>query len=220
MLINTIESEAGHTPLDRLAAAASMAQELESAADALLNHFVEQCRNAGHSWTEISGALGVTKQAVHKRFAPPNFAFERFTDRARKVLAEAKAAAVAHGQESLGTDHMLVGLFPPGGVAADVLEAAGITKAKVEKKLKKGKGGLADGDPVPFDTHAKAALENSLREALGMGHNYIGTEHLLLALSRSEEYASAKILKELGTTTDAIQAAVKERLDAILKAKK
>jgi len=222
-LINTVENEAADDVLERLAGAAAMARELESVADTLLGHFVEQCRKAGHSWTEISGALGVTKQAVHKRFSPPSYTFERFTDRAKRVLNEAKTAAIELGQSYIGTEHMLLGLFPPGGVAAEVLKEAGVTKAKVEKRVLKaqppGEVTLTEDDPVPFTPRSKAVLENALREALGLGHNYIGTEHLLLALVREEEGLGAKILAELGLEPDAAQAAVKQKLVDYLKKK-
>src|ERR1700757_440429 len=108
-------------PLDQLVAAAAAAAQLEETTDALLGHFVDRCRRDGRSWTEISAALGVTKQAVHKRFASaianqivaaiPAPTFERFTDRARHVMAESSQAASSLGDHFVGTEHLLLGLF-------------------------------------------------------------------------------------------------------------
>jgi hypothetical protein len=212
-----IESVVGDEPLKRLENAATMAQELQTAGDALLDHFVGACRAAGHSWAEISTALGVTKQAVHKRFSTPNYTLERFTARARRALDESKAAAVALGQQYVGTEHMLLGLFPPGGVAADVLKDFGVTRAKVEKRLNRGDATLTADDPVPFTPHAKTALEGALREALGLGHNYIGTEHLLLSLVHTPEGLAAKLLDELGVEQTKLGKAVLDKLRDYIK---
>ena len=207
-----IDSVSGDSPLARLTSAATTAQELQTASDALLDHFVGLCRAAGHPWAEISAVLGVTKQAVHKRFSTPNYTLERFTQRARQVLTEAKAAAVAHGQQYIGTEHLLVALYPPGGLASEVLAELGVTKAKIKKRLPKGDAKVTVDDPTPFSAHGKEALERALREALGLGHNYIGTEHILLALARTQEGRAAQILTELGVDTTKLGTAVVEKL--------
>ncbi len=103
-LIETVRQDSGSDlPLDQLVVAAAAAAQLEETTDALLGYFVDRCRRDGRSWTEISSALGVTKQAVHKRFAAalagqivaanPAPTFERFTDRARRVVVAAQRAA-------------------------------------------------------------------------------------------------------------------------------
>src|SRR5262245_20403228 len=130
-LIDTVQRDA-HTddPIDQLAVAAMTASDLEQTTDALLGHFVDRCRRAGRSWSEISAALGVTKQAVHKRFAGPlaerlvpaserGPAFERFTMRARNVLKAAAASADAYDHPVIGTGDLLLGLYTePEGIAA------------------------------------------------------------------------------------------------------
>src|ERR1700728_1583765 len=117
-LIDIVRQDTGSAEsLDLLVTAAAAVAQLEETGDALLGHFVDQCRRSGHSWSEISQALGVTKQAVHKRFAlaadrliaeTPNPTLERFTMRARNVLAAAIRAA-APGL--VGSEHLLAGLF-------------------------------------------------------------------------------------------------------------
>ena len=114
-LIDIVRQDAGSDqPLDQLVVAAAAAAQLEETTDALLGHFVDRCRRDGRSWTEISTALGVTKQAVHKRFAPalaahiaaatPGPTFERFTDRARHVVAVSQQVATSLGAEGVGPE--------------------------------------------------------------------------------------------------------------------
>ena len=125
-LIELAERDAETTaPLDQLAAAATTVAHLERVGDAVLSHFVDRARVSGHSWSEISGALGVTKQAAHKRFslpAPAAPTLERFTLRARRVLEHAETNANALGHNYVGTEHLLLALFDePEGIAAKVL---------------------------------------------------------------------------------------------------
>ena len=142
-LIETVRRDAGSDlPIDQLVVAATAAAQLEETTDALLGHFVDRCRRDGRSWTEISAALGVTKQAVHKRFASamatqlaaasPRPTFERFTDRARHVLAESRRAAIGLGDGFVGTEHLLLALFSePAGLAARALVAMDVTEDSV-----------------------------------------------------------------------------------------
>jgi ATP-dependent Clp protease ATP-binding subunit ClpC len=127
--------------------------------------------------------------------------FERFTDRARRVLvlAQEEARLLNHG--FIGTEHILLGLIHEGeGLAAEALAALGISleavRAEVEETI--GVSGSAPMDPVPFTPRAKKVLELSLREALQMGHQYIGTEHILLGLVREGEGVAATVLVGLG----------------------
>jgi hypothetical protein len=219
-LIDTVHADAGPTPLEQLSVAASTAAEMESVSDAVVGHFVDQCRKAGHSWTEISGALGVTKQAVHKRFSTPTF--ERFTPRARGVIDAALTEARSLGHATVGTEHLLLGLFTPGGIAADVLADAGITKAKVEKKVLalQPKGApLADDDTLPFASGAVDALQGTLTEALKLGHNYIGTEHILMSLLNDTDGNAGRILADLKAAKGDLVQAIAQKLAEVLKAK-
>src|SRR4051812_21088235 len=112
-LVAIVEADAaGADALGRLAAAAATAVELTDVSDALLDHFVDQCRRDGRSWSEISSALGVTRQAAHKRFsAPAAPTLDRFTPRAQAVLTAAADEARGMGHNYVGTEHLLLGLF-------------------------------------------------------------------------------------------------------------
>jgi hypothetical protein len=219
-LIETVHADAaGGDDLAQLAAAARTAADLEVVADETLTHFVDRCRRIGRSWSEISKALGVTKQAVHKRFSTPTF--ERFTVRARGALKGAAGAASRLRHNYVGTEHVLLGLFAePEGIAAKVLVAAGLTGDGVEAAIlaltPRGDAGV--GAP-PFTPRAAACLEKALDEALQLGHNYIGTEHVLLGLFREEDGLAARIMRDAGVTHDATRDRIVEMLTGIQKSK-
>jgi ATP-dependent Clp protease ATP-binding subunit ClpC len=127
--------------------------------------------------------------------------FERFTDRARRVVVLAQEEARMLNHNYIGTEHILLGLIHEGeGVAAKALESLGISleavRAQVEEII--GHGGQAPSGHIPFTPRAKKVLELSLREALQLGHNYIGTEHILLGLIREGEGVAAQVLAKLG----------------------
>ena len=212
-LIETVAADAaGGDDLAQLAAAARTAADLEEVADGTLTHFVDQCRRNGRSWSEISKALGVTKQAVHKRFSAPTF--ERFTVRARGALKGAAGSATRLRHNYVGTEHVLLGLFAePEGIAAKVLVERGLTGDDVEAAILAltPRGDTEVGAP-PFTPRAAACLEKALDEALQLGHNYIGTEHILLGLFRDEEGFAARIMHDAGIRHDAVRELVVEML--------
>jgi ATP-dependent Clp protease ATP-binding subunit ClpA len=137
----------------------------------------------------------VTKQAAQKRFVPkadalldPNAGFGRFTPRARNVIVVAQNKAGEAGNKEIGTDHLILGLFAdPDGLAAKLLAGQGIDAETVTKAITLPP--RADEVPVliPFNGQAKKALELTFRQALRLGHNYVGTEHVLLALYEAED---------------------------------
>lgn len=177
-------------PIAQLAQAAVTVAQLEETNDALLSHFVDRCRRAGSSWTEISGALGVSKQAVHKRFAPSDPPpFERFTPRAREVVARAAEEAQSRDGGAVGPEHLTLALFADRkSLAAQILAAAGVQRPAVEERLGPPVP-AGDGDERGFRRGAVEALRAAVEEALLLGHNYVGTEHLLLALLRAPDNA-------------------------------
>jgi ClpA/ClpB-like protein len=123
--------------------------------------------------------------------------FERFTDRARKVTVDAQAEARRLGHGHIGTEHLLLGLLgEPESVGTRALVALGLSldglRAEVERAAGRGEG--SPTGHIAFTSRAKKVLELSLREALGLGHNYIGTEHILLGLIREEEGIAAQVL--------------------------
>src|ERR1700724_678636 len=134
--------------------------------------------------------------------------FERFTDRARRVVVLAQEEARMLNHNYIGTEHILLGLIHEGeGVAAKALESLGISleavRAQVEEII--GHGGQAPSGHIPFTPRAKKVLELSLREALQLGHNYIGTEHILLGLIREGQGPAIEVLDRLGVADRARQ---------------
>ncbi len=127
--------------------------------------------------------------------------FERFTDRARRVVVLAQEEARLLNHNYIGTEHILLGLIHEGeGVAAKALESLGISLEAVRNQVQEiiGQGGSSPSGHIPFTPRAKKVLELSLREALQLGHNYIGTEHILLGLIREGEGVAAQVLVKLG----------------------
>jgi Clp amino terminal domain, pathogenicity island component len=127
--------------------------------------------------------------------------FERFTDRARRVMVLAQEEAVLLNHNYIGTEHLLLGLAHEGqGGAAKALELLGIRLEALRSKVQEvaGRGQRTPSGHIPFTSRAKKALELSLREALQLGHHHIGTEHLLLGLVREGEGVAAQVLVSLG----------------------
>jgi ATP-dependent Clp protease ATP-binding subunit ClpA len=145
--------------------------------------------------------------------------FERFTDRARHavVLAQDEARRLDH--PSIGTEHLLLGLLgEPDAIAGRVLGQLGIglATARVDVEGLVGRGEGSPGGHIPFTPRAKKVLELSLREALGLGHNYIGTEHILLGLVREGEGVAIAVLTGRGATGERIRPLVKAELDRVV----
>jgi ATP-dependent Clp protease ATP-binding subunit ClpC len=127
--------------------------------------------------------------------------FERFTDRARRVVVLAQEEARMLNHNYIGTEHILLGLIHEGeGVAAKALESLGISLESVRQQVEEiiGQGQQAPSGHIPFTPRVKKVLELSLRESVQLGHSYIGTEHILLGLIREGEGVAAKVLVELG----------------------
>jgi ATP-dependent Clp protease ATP-binding subunit ClpC len=137
--------------------------------------------------------------------------FERFTDRARRVVVLAQEEARLLNHNYIGTEHILLGLVREGeGVAAQALTSMSIELDAVRGKVEEiiGQGQAAPTGHIPFTPRAKKVLELSLREALQLGHNYIGTEHILLGLLREGEGVAAQVLQTLGAELDRVRQAV------------
>jgi ClpA/ClpB-like protein len=200
-LIDTIKQV--HTgPLEQLTDAVLVADHIGEVADALIGHFVDQARRQGASWTEIGASMGVTKQAAQKRFVQrpgaaeaaaldPNAGFSRFTPRARNVVVTAQNEARARHDQQIRIEHLVLGLLAePEGLAARAIVAQGVSLDRVREVATATLGPAGTGESpelVPFDDRARAVLEATFREALGLGHDYIGTEHVLLALLDADE---------------------------------
>jgi len=142
--------------------------------------------------------------------------FERFTDRARRVVVVSQEEARGLNHNYIGTEHILLGLLEPGGVAAQALTRFGmtLTGTREEVRARVGAGHQAPGKKIPFTPRAKKVLELSLREALSLSHNYIGTEHILLGLVREGEGVATQILTEHAGDLTAVRQAVLDLLPA------
>src|SRR4051794_12824281 len=141
--------------------------------------------------------------------------FERFTDRARQVVVLAQEEARMLNHNYIGTEHILLGLIHEGeGVAAKALESLGIALEGVRQQVEEiiGQGQQAPSGHIPFTPRAKKVLELSLREALQLGHNYIGTEHILLGLIREGEGVAAQVLVKLGADLNRVRQQVLQLL--------
>jgi len=224
-LINVIK-QVHEEPLEQLTDAVLAAETLGEVADHLIGHFVDQARKSGASWTEIGKCMGVTKQAAQKRFVPkaadaasaldPNAGFGRFTPRARNVVVEAQNKAHNAGNAEIQPAHLLLGLFAdPNGLAAKLLEGQGIDADKVANAITLPP--RVDEVPVliPFNGQAKKVLELTFRQALRLGHNYIGTEHIFLALYEAEDDDGT--LHQLGVDRDRFEQELVAALESISK---
>jgi Clp amino terminal domain, pathogenicity island component len=197
------------TALDHLAESCMTAQHLDELADHLVGHFVDQSRRGGASWTMIGQSMGVTKQAAQKRFVAGDTSLERFTNRAKVVVLKAQNAARDRGHREVSSLHLLLGLVAEWeGLAGQAIEASGATRdavaAAVESALP------PTGQPltphVPFSAGLKKVHELIVREGLRLGHDYIGTEHVLLGLLEKPDEPGAQVLLGLGVRKDAVEA--------------
>jgi hypothetical protein len=212
--------------LEQLTDAVLAAEHLGDVADHLVGHFVDQARRSGASWTDIGRSMGVTKQAVQQRFVPkdpglpdaldPSQGFSRFTPRARNVVVAAQNEARAASNATITVDHLILGLLAePESVAALIMTNAGATPEVVRAAVRPRLDVAADDLPalIPFDAGARKALELTFREALRLGHNYIGTEHMLIALLDVDDGSGA--LAELGLDKTNVEQAVVSLLSSI-----
>lgn len=213
--------------LARLSDAVLTAEQLGDLADHLIGHFVDQARRAGASWTEIGQSMGVTKQAAQKRFVPradpdekpsDGGQYARFTDRARQVMVMAKDEARKIGDGCVGAEHVLLGLLDVAeglaaralveqGLALDALRAATLAVLPLSKEAAPGH--------IPFTPGGKKLLQLTLREALRLGHNYIGTEHMLLAMLSDEDSRTERILRDAGADRDVAEQWMLAQLGAV-----
>jgi hypothetical protein len=205
--------------LDQLSDAVLAADHLGDVADHLIGHFVDQARRSGASWTDIGRSMGVSKQAAQKRFVPKGEApdldasqgFSRFTTRARKVVVEAQEAARAASNDHITVAHLVLGLVvDPESLAARAIVAQGVSLDDVRRTATATLPAAVETMPamVPFDAHAKKALELTFREALRMNHNHVGTEHILLAVLELED--GTGVLAGLGVDKAAAEAFIAE----------
>ena len=220
-LISYIKSQDG-TALDHVSAAVRISEHLGELADHLIGHFVDQARKTGASWTDIGQSMGVTKQAAQKRFVPrPTdtdwqslladafhaHPFSRFTPRAKHVVVAAQEEAREGRQTLILPEHLALGLLDePEGLAARAIAALGVAAEAAREALVAALPTAVAKEPaadtIPFAPRSKKVLELAMREALLLGHNYIGTEHILLGVLEEEESLGGGTLAGLGITRE------------------
>jgi Clp amino terminal domain, pathogenicity island component len=223
-LIAAVEETDG--ALDRVAAAAAIKDQIDTLGDELLDHFMKEARAHGCSWTQIGDALGVTRQAAQQRHGGliarlvegmTRGRFKRFTPQARAAMVAAQTAARDRRHEWIGTEHLLLGLVAndDGNVAQQALAQLGVNRATVERLVDElvPPGTEPVSRHIPFTPRAKKTLEVALREALRLGHNYIGCEHIALALRRLDEGVAAQVLAEQRVTYKDLERAIRDILD-------
>ncbi len=216
-LIGGVQNRAGEDPLERLALAAALARELHQLSDSVLGYFVDAARQGGRPWSEIGMALGVSKQAAQQRFVSPDLS--RYTDRACRALDMATHAACRLGHRWVRDEHVLIGLAQvTDGVAAKALNSFGVSVDLLHEKIAEFAGGATARLPEtasPTVGVAKLLGERAPAEATALGHNYIGTEHMLLAILRQPEGMGANILNVLSVEIDQVRARVLQLMSGI-----
>jgi len=207
--------------LDRVADAVNLAATANELADHLVSFFIDEARRAGESWTAIGQRLGLTRQAVQKRYAIPTndedtrkgYAFfDRMVPPAKHVIVNAQEQARKRRMGHIGTEHLLLGLTSePDDVGARALARCG-APVEVLVAAVDGRIGVPAGEPLPdklpFTSKAKAVLEHALRESVRLGHDYVGTGHLALACVTVQDGLAAELLENLGVGYDALRQAV------------
>jgi Clp amino terminal domain, pathogenicity island component len=212
-LIHLVETETeDSSPLARLRAASGLAGHLAEVGDAALGYFVDQARHAGHSWSQIGDALGVSKQAAQQKHTVRQASsleepgFERFTPRARNAVSDAELVAREWGHDYVGTEHLLLSLYrDPHGLAAVVLVESRLGEDQateaIAQRVERG-GGAREGT-LPFTRKATAVLDAARSAAVELGHGYVGTEHLLIGLDRVDGVAK-EVLERAGLTPELV----------------
>ena len=188
-------------PLENVSDAFAVSTQLDEQADALIGYFVDQARRSGLSWSQIGGAMGVSKQAAQKRFVPSATRvadlmagrakpFSRFTPRSARTLA---AAGKLAADSPVSSAHLAAALpVEPAGLAAKILVSAGVSDERLYAAVGAGPAPRVEtASPaelleLTLDDSAREALKGALKSALRLGHNYIGTEHFLLGLVSAE----------------------------------
>jgi hypothetical protein len=202
-------------PLDRLAGAVMLAEHLDEVADSLIGHFVGQARRTGASWSEIGQSMGVSKQAAQKRFVArgqsgttpldPSQGFSRFTDEARAVVVRAQERAREAGNDSIGVAHVVLALVTdPDAARAVTAQGASLDEIARTASATLPPAAATVPDLIPFDAHARAALERTFAEAQRLGSDTIDSGHILLAVLAVED--GTGVLAGLGVTPTAVEA--------------
>ncbi|MFE2537373.1 Clp protease N-terminal domain-containing protein [Streptomyces sp. NPDC059371] len=202
--------------LARISEARLRAQTLSDLGDQLIDHYVSKAKRTGASWTQIGDAIGVSKQAAQQRHAPAPF--ERFTNLNRHSIVLAQEAARTYKHDFIGTGHLLLGLLgEPQGLACELLLAKAESEQRVRAAIEEAlppAGEKALRGHIAFRPESKEAIEQARHASVDLGHEWVGTEHMLLGLIRAEESTAAQVLRTFGFTPDELRETVRTEVAA------
>lgn len=232
LLIDAVAERHPADALDRITVAEGVVAELARLGDRLVGFYVEQARNEGHSWADIGAHVGVTRQAAQQRFTgrwstltiadlEQAGAFQRVTDRAREALRRSEQHARDAGHDTIAVEHLLRAVLDDRAtLAAKALEVMGVDVVTVEDAIAAGLPAVEGEalDAIPVSPAARRCLARAAEEALALGHNYVGTEHLLLAALGDDADLSRR-LEAHGLERDRARATIADLLDAYLRAR-
>lgn len=235
LLIDAVDRRRPADALDRITVAEDVVAELARLGERLVGFYVEQARNEGRSWADIGAHVGVTRQAAQQRFTgrwstltvadlEQAGAFERVTDRAREALRRSERHARDAGHDAITVEHLLRAVLDDrSALAARALEVMAVDIRAVEEAIAGDPpattGGSQRGGPasIPVSPAARRCLARAAEEALALGHNYVGTEHLLLAALGDESLSGR--LEACGLVRERARATIADLLDAYLRAR-
>jgi hypothetical protein len=220
-LIGEVQTLFPADQLAQLAQAVEVSAVIGQVGDHLVSHFIEEARGAGESWAAIGERLGISRQAVQKRYAAPPGGggpaiFATMVNPGRRAVVAAQSEALRRATGYIGTEHLLLGVVTdPDCVGAQALAACGSGPQAVTAAVNGRIGVWVDGAPpgaghVPFSGKAKSVLEHALRESMRLGHDFVGTGHLALGCLTVKDGLAAELLTNLGVRYDDLRRAVTE----------
>jgi len=217
----------GTDPLTKISTAEELSAELGRLGDRLVGYFVEQARAEGYSWSDIGTHLGMTRQAAQQRYTPRQStltmddvmlggAFKGLAPRARVAVTDAVEHARRLDHPAVRPTDLLLGLLAdPQALAVHVVTRLGGDPEAIRSGLRV----TGDGAPtvIPVEPATRTALAKALSEAIGLGHNYIGTEHLLLGILHDPDGDASQALATAGVTLDAARDAIRQIIEEIVR---
>jgi DNA-binding transcriptional MerR regulator len=198
--------------LTRIREAQVRARSLTDLGNQLVDHYVGEAKLGGASWGEISDALGGHARGDERRRTPN--AFERFTDRNRHSIVSAQETARTHRHELIGTEHLLLALLDEREGSAYAVLTSDTSEADVRTAIERAMppaGSTQLQGHIAFAPHTLEVIEHAVRAASDLGHDWVGTEHTLLGLARTEESLAAAVLRDLGLSPDGLLELVRSR---------
>lgn len=216
-LISDLENDTDDaTALDRVTEALRRSHTLGALSDQMVGYFIDKAREHGASWSQIGDAIGVSKQAAQQRW--PSGLTDGFTDRARSILVRAQDDARTRRHQQIGTEHLLLGILEEArGVAAHVVASlTGSAERGLAAVIARMPADGVSNPPtrIPYNAQATEALDAACRHARALGHDFVGTEHVLLGLFDAGGPA-ADALADLKITPAAARAEVIRQLEEL-----